>query len=219
MQYISAMLILATTIALGSSAAWAQDSAASPAAKEAPKVVKVKEDLPNFHQVYPYLYRSGEPTEAGLKKLKSMGVKTLIDLRAPSERAFDEEKEAKALGLNYIMLTMTSAPPTEKQVETMLNTIKEAKADTSKGSVLVHCAHGSDRTGCMLGIWRVTQDNWTYEDAYKEMRKYWFTPKFTRLADAVKERAKNSDPKAELNKTETHSKTTSASESSTSSSH
>jgi protein tyrosine/serine phosphatase len=140
-------------------------------------------------------------------------------LRAPSERAFDEEKEAKALGLNYIMLTMTSAPPTEKQVETMLNTIKEAKADTSKGSVLVHCAHGSDRTGCMLGIWRVTQDNWTYEDAYKEMRKYWFTPKFTRLADAVKERAKNSDPKAELNKTETHSKTTSASESSTSSSH
>src|SRR5262249_22794778 len=63
------------------------------------KAAKVKEDLPNFHEVHPFLYRSGEPTEAGLKKLKEMGVKTLIDLRAPSERAFDEKEAAKELGL------------------------------------------------------------------------------------------------------------------------
>lgn len=151
---------------------------------------KKKEDLPNFHEVHPYLYRSGEPTEAGMKKLKEMGVKTVIDLRAPSEMHFDEDKVAKELGLKYIRLVMTSAPPTEKQVDTLLSTIKEAKEDNSKGSVLVHCAHGSDRTGCMIGIWRVTQEDWDYDTAYKEMRKYWFTPKFTRLADSVKVRAK-----------------------------
>ena len=172
-----------------------QDSSAADAknhetlTKTASEKKKV-EDLPNFHEVHPFLYRSGEPTVAGMHKLKEMGVRTVIDLRAPSERAFDEEKVANELGLKYIMLTMTSAPPTEKQVDTLLSTLKDAQKDPSKGSVLVHCAHGSDRTGCMVGIWRVTQEDWGYDETYKEMRKYWFTPKFTRLADAVKQRAK-----------------------------
>jgi protein tyrosine phosphatase (PTP) superfamily phosphohydrolase (DUF442 family) len=153
------------------------------------KANKPKEDLPNFHQVHPFLYRSGEPTEAGLKKLKEMGVKTLIDLRAPSEFPINEPKIAKELGLNYINLVMTSKAPTEKQVDTMLKEIKKAQEKPENGSVLVHCAHGSDRTGCMVGIWRVTQEGWSYDDTYKEMRKYWFTPKFTNLSNAVKERA------------------------------
>lgn len=150
------------------------------------KAGKPAEDLPNFHEVHPFLYRSGEPTQAGLKKIKDMGVKTVIDLRAPSERHFDEGGVARGLGLNYIMLTMTSAPPTDEQVDTLLSTIKKAENDPASGKVLVHCAHGSDRTGCMIGIWRVSQEGWSYAEAYKEMRKYWFTPKFTRLADAVK---------------------------------
>lgn len=161
--------------------------AATPSKTNSPKKV---EDLPNFHEVHPFLYRGGEPTEAGLKKLKEMGVKTLIDLRAPSERKIDEPKIASELGLNYINMTMTSKAPTKKQVDTFLKTVKEAQESPEKGPVLVHCAHGSDRTGCMVGIWRVTQEDWGYDDTYKEMRKYWFTPKFTNLSGAVKERAK-----------------------------
>lgn len=153
------------------------------------KAGKVKEDLPNFHQVHPFLYRSGEPTEAGLRKLKEMGVKTVIDLRAPSEFPIDEPKIAKELGLKYVNLVMTSKAPTQKQIDTMMKEIKKAQDKPDDGSVLVHCAHGSDRTGCMIGIWRVTQEGWSYDDTYKEMRKYWFTPKFTNLSNAVKERA------------------------------
>ncbi|MBY0359042.1 MAG: tyrosine-protein phosphatase [Candidatus Obscuribacterales bacterium] len=150
---------------------------------------KVKEDLPNFHQVHPFLYRGGEPTEAGLKQLQEMGVKTIIDLRAPSESAIAEGKLAKDLGMKYINLVMTSAPPTKKQVDTVIGAIKKAQETPESGSVFLHCAHGSDRTGCLIGIWRVDQENWSYEDAYKEMRKYYFTPKFTRLSGAVKEYA------------------------------
>lgn len=148
---------------------------------------KVIEDLPNFHEVHPFLYRSGEPTRAGLSKLKEMGFKTLIDLRAPSEQKFDEKEAASELGLKYIRLVMTSAAPTKEQVDTMLAEIKKAQKDPTNEKVLVHCAHGSDRTGCMIGIWRVTQENWNYPDTYKEMRKYWFTPKFVKLSGAVKE--------------------------------
>ncbi len=151
---------------------------------------KVIEDLPNFHEVHPFLYRSGEPTRAGLSKLKEMGFSTLIDLRAPSEQKFDEKKAASDLGLKYIRLVMTSAAPTKEQVDTTLAEIKKAQNDPTNGKVLVHCAHGSDRTGCMIGIWRVTQENWNYDDTYKEMRKYWFTPKFVKLSGAVKEYSK-----------------------------
>lgn len=148
---------------------------------------KETQALPNFHKVTDYLYRGGEPSPEGMQQLQKMGVKTLIDLRAKTEAAHDEEQLAKKLGMKYINMTMTSEAPTKKQVETLLATIDSAKEKNEP--VLVHCAHGSDRTGCMIGIWRVTRDNWAYDDTYKEMRKYWFGPKYDKLRNAVKERA------------------------------
>jgi|GEM_PF-826994 len=144
------------------------------------------EDLPNFHQVHPFLYRSGEPTRKGLDKLAEMGVKTIIDLRSKGEMDFNEAQEAEKRGLEYINLVMSDKAPTEKQVETMLKTIDQAK-ETGE-PVLVHCAHGSDRTGSMIGIYRVTRDDWNFDDTYKEMRKYYFGPKYHQLRDAVRSR-------------------------------
>ncbi len=156
---------------------------------------KKKPDLPNFHEVHPFLYRGGEPSEEGLAELKKMGVSTVIDLRAPSERKTDEPEQAKKLGLHYINLVMDSHAPTQAQVDKMMSTVDEAKKETEAGEknkkVFLHCAHGSDRTGCMVGIWRVTRDGWDYPAAYQEMRKYYFGPKFTKLSGAVEERAKD----------------------------
>ncbi len=146
--------------------------------------------LPNFHEVHPFLYRGGEPTREGLTELQGLGVKTIIDLRNPGEKKFDEKTAASGLGMAYIAMPMNSEPPTRKQVDTMMDSIKAARTSPdTNGKVFVHCAHGSDRTGCMVGIWRVTVDKWTYDQAYKEMRQYWFTPKFTKLSGAVKEYA------------------------------
>jgi protein tyrosine/serine phosphatase len=68
-----------------------------------------------------------------------------------------------------------------------METVKEGQAKNEP--VFVHCAHGSDRTGCMVGIWRVSEDGYSYDQAYKEMRKYYFGPQFTNLSQAVKKRA------------------------------
>jgi hypothetical protein len=38
-------------------------------------------DLPNLHPVAPGIWRGAAPTEAGLRHLKAMGIKTVIDLR------------------------------------------------------------------------------------------------------------------------------------------
>jgi len=150
-------------------------------------------DLPNFHEVYPYLFRGGEPTEAGLSQLKTKGVSTIIDLRAKTEQEIAEAKIAKQMGFTYINLPMTSEAPTPPQINKVLATIDDAKKKHMKGdtnsAVFVHCAHGSDRTGCMIGIWRVSRDGWDYPTAYKEMRNYYFTPKFVKLSGAVEKEA------------------------------
>ncbi|MBL8086239.1 MAG: hypothetical protein JNN26_26655 [Candidatus Obscuribacter sp.] len=41
--------------------------------------------------------------------------------------------------------------------------------------------------GC---IWRASEDGFTYDQAYKEMRRYYFGPQFKQLSGAVKARAK-----------------------------
>lgn len=148
---------------------------------------QAKADLPNFHEVHPYLYRGGEPTSQGLKELKEKGIKTIIDLRAETPMSRQERAEAKALGLDYINLPMSDKAPTDKQVKTFIDTTRLARDNSAP--VFVHCAHGSDRTGCLIGIWRVTEDNYSYDQAYKEMRKYWFGPKFINLSQAVQKRA------------------------------
>ncbi|HEY9870845.1 MAG TPA: tyrosine-protein phosphatase [Candidatus Obscuribacterales bacterium] len=176
-----------TSSSAASAGATGNQRLSSSAARPARHVYKEQDgDLPNFHQVHPYLYRGGEPTSAGLNKLKQMGVTTIIDLRGHPGQVKAEAEEARRLGLKSINLPMSAQPPTDDQVKTLLETLKTAKEDPAKGKVFVHCAHGSDRTGCMIGIWRVVNDGWTYDQAFGEMRKYYFNPKFTRLSDTVK---------------------------------
>lgn len=190
-------------ISIGASAA------DSPSSATTTKAVKAKEDLPNFHQVHPYLYRGGEPSKEGLRKIKEMGITTIFDLRNPGEKAYDEKEAAKEMGIRYISMPMNSKAPTAKQIKRLVDEIDKAKGSvveltdsgqaekiakqeaqkTTKDAIFVHCAHGSDRTGCMIGIWRVMRDGYDYDTAYKEMRKYWFTPKFTNLSGAVRSAA------------------------------
>lgn len=159
-----------------------------------------KGDLPNFHVVHNYLLRGGEPSSSGLKTLKNMGVDVIVDLRAPTPKALREQAEATALGMQYINLPMSSKAPTERQINTFLkaadaqsklsSTLSSANREEKyPHSLFVHCAHGSDRTGCMIGIWRVSRDHWSYGEAYKEMRKYYFGPQYKELAEAVRKRS------------------------------
>ncbi len=146
----------------------------------------VAADLPNFHTVAPGIYRGAAPTEAGLEKLRAMGVRTVIDLRISPRLVKREKAEAQALGFKWINLPMGSEPPTRHQVAALLSTLKLAPREP----VYVHCQHGADRTGCMIGIWRVTQQNWTFPQTWAEMRHDGFNPHWHKLSQAVRERIK-----------------------------
>jgi protein tyrosine/serine phosphatase len=151
------------------------------------KAYEEKGDLPNFHKVHDFLYRGGRPTEAGLEQLKAMGIKTIIDLRTSKAEVEPEAAIAKRMGFKTINLPMTSQPPTKKEIDTFISAVENAEKTNSP--MFVHCAHGADRTGCMVGIWRVSHEGWSYDKAYEEMRKYNFKPKYSLLSSTVKEYA------------------------------
>lgn len=143
-------------------------------------------DLPNFHTVGPSIWRGAAPTAEGLRKLKQKGVKTIIDLRIEKKGQKEEAAAAKALGLNRIRIPMGSEAPTEKQIKTLFTALENA----GNSPVFIHCQHGADRTGAMVGLWRVTHQGWGFDPTYKEMRKYGFKPWLKDLKGCVQKRAK-----------------------------
>ena len=156
----------------------------------APRPALAVKDLPNFHAVAPHIWRGAAPTVSGLRRLKAMGVATVIDLRISPRLVRRERAEALALGFRWINLPMGADPPTPKQVATLL----AALDDAPQHPVFVHCQHGADRTGCMVGIYRETRQGWTFPQAWAEMRRDGFDPRWTRLSASVRARAKPSAP-------------------------
>jgi tyrosine-protein phosphatase SIW14 len=144
-----------------------------------------KKNLPNFATVAPGIWRGAAPTAEGLKQLKAMGVRTVIDLRIEKKGQVEEAATAKELGLKRVRIPMGAEAPTEKQVKEFLSLLTKAKTEP----VFIHCQHGADRTGAMVGIWRVTQQKWGFSQTWTEMRKYGFKPWLKDLKGAVERRA------------------------------
>lgn len=137
--------------------------------------------IPNFALVNQHIWRGGAPGKAGVAKLAQNGVKTIIDLRMTGVGTMAEEADAKALGLNYVHIPMTfNCPP----VNTVAHFMHVATNPLNQ-PVYVHCRQGADRTGLLIGIMRITQDHWSYRQAYSEMRQHHFKPWFSNLSKMV----------------------------------
>ena len=54
--------------------------------------------------------------------------------------------------------------------------------------MLVHCQHGSDRTGTMIAVYRVIIDGWSKDDAVREMTNggFGFHPMWQNLISYIK---------------------------------
>jgi len=167
--FVSHMLALAVFIVtfkplLAGSAHQAPPEGINPPAK----------DLPNFERLHTYLYRGGQPSPDGVRLLKKMGVKTIIDLReTPHAVAIERHVTLETGGMTYVNIPMGNFVPSSEKQAKYLATIDEAcrKAD---GPVFVHCAHGSDRTGFMVALWRVSREQWSWAEAFGEMMRRGF---------------------------------------------
>jgi len=119
------------------------------------------EGVPNFHQISETLYRSAQPSAVGMKNLKAMEIKTIVNLRS----FHSDREEIGELGLAYEHIYMKAWHPEEKEAVRFLQIVTNPRCTPA----LVHCQHGADRTGTMCALYRIAVQGWSKEDAIKEM--------------------------------------------------
>lgn len=148
------------------------------------KPLKVNAGLPNLNRVTPTLYRSAQPTKEGfiyLNKQASLfkddrAIKTIISLRAFND---DAPKVQEGSTLRLEQIRFKTWHPEDEDV------IKFLRMATTPAlqPVLVHCLHGSDRTGTMVAIYRIAYEGWSKEEATNEMINggYGFHPMWQNL--------------------------------------
>jgi uncharacterized protein (TIGR01244 family) len=121
----------------------------------------------NFMRVNDQFCTGGQPKLEALEKLKSEGVKSIINLRTPGEhRAAEEETRAKELGLRYFNIPVVYRDPKDEQVREFL----QITDDPANRPVFIHCT-AAIRVGAFWMIRRVLRDGWTFEAAEEEARK------------------------------------------------
>lgn len=134
--------------------------------------------IENFGQVSETYYRGAQPSGQDYDRLRALGVTTVIDLQkdfAQQPFARTEEADVRAAGMQFYRIPMTTrVPPTEEQLALFLSIVN----DPAQQPVYVHCKGGRHRTGVMTAAYRMTQQGWSADDAYDEMKKFKFGPGF-----------------------------------------
>jgi protein tyrosine/serine phosphatase len=118
----------------------------------------------NFGRISDGVYRGAQPTAEGFAELKKMGIKTIINLRL----MHTDDELVKGTGLNYVHFNSFAATPNEEYVVACLKIMN----DPACQPVFVHCQAGADRTGLIIAAYRMTHDNWSAEEALKEMPNF-----------------------------------------------
>lgn len=119
------------------------------------------EGVPNLYKVSDKLYRSAQPTAIGMQNLEKMGIKTVINLRS----FHSDQNELKGTGLTGEHLFVKAWHPEREEALRFLQIV----TDPARTPALVHCQHGADRTGTFCAVYRIAIQNWTKDNAIKEM--------------------------------------------------
>jgi hypothetical protein len=141
-------------------------------------------DLPHFREIATNVVASGQPTALGFQQLKAKYPDreiTILKLNFPEEGSDDG---ARALGMRVLDLGIS--PRTDKnglalaaeifivpntttwtQIGAAVRAIP--RIDDQKRLWLIHCVHGDDRTGLVVGYVLHTVLGWSKEDAFREM--------------------------------------------------
>lgn len=118
--------------------------------------------LKNAYQLDKKVFRSAQPSRKGLEEAKRLGITDVLNLR---EDHTDKSKAA-GLGLNLYHIKVEADEISPQEIVKALRIIKSAQ-----GPVLVHCWHGSDRTGAVCAMYRITFNNWSKQEAIDELVK------------------------------------------------
>ena len=139
------------------------------------------------------LYRSAQPADEAFIALRDqLGIRSVLSLSDPDDEAerldLQTCHEAKRLGLRTCHVGMRADDVgwsdlrrgiRGDEYKLTVKALSILRSELKTGSVLVHCSHGADRTGMIIALYRVLYQNWSKEEAIREMKccchhHFWF---------------------------------------------
>jgi len=137
---------------------------------EAQSMKKTVEGVTNFTQVEATIACAGATKPSAIAALKTMGYKTVVNLRMASETQFllpAQAVAARAAGLQYVHLPFNTPASAGEDVSGMVREFLKVTSDPANRPLFVHCA-GAGRAAAMWMIKRIVVDGWDEERAWKE---------------------------------------------------
>lgn len=116
--------------------------------------------LKNFFRLDDKVYRSAQPDEKAFLELRKMGIRNVLNFR---DHHSDDDK-ARGTGLRLFRIEMEAGDIETEQVIAALRIIRDAD-----GPILIHCWHGSDRTGLISALYRIVFQGWSKDEAIDEL--------------------------------------------------
>lgn len=132
----------------------------------------------NLHRINDSIFRSEQPTKMGIKEIEKLGVQSVLSVRnIKSDRSIRRKSSLKFYKKTINAWTMTE----DELIEALKLLIQSEKP------VLIHCVHGSDRTGTVVAAYRIIFESWSKEKAIQEMLepKYGFHTNFDNLIELI----------------------------------
>ena len=170
-------------MALLAAAALAAPSSGAPIDEE-----ELARFIGNFSQVSPGVYRGARPSPAAMRILAVRGMRGdlsfqggpvgnraldwligAVDENEKLESVAKEGEIARGLGLAFFSAPLNSFFGVDENETRLIEAALVFMHDPAHQPVFVHCAHGNDRTGLVVALYRVRYEGWKPLAAHDEM--------------------------------------------------
>ena len=126
----------------------------------------------NFYQISKTIFRSEQPDQNLVQSLKAQKIDVIINLRSRNQ----DLQKLYNQGFELVHIPIHTWAIDREDLLKVMQQIQLAEQNQQK--VLLHCYHGSDRTGASVAMYRIIFQNWSTADALAEMKHggYGFHP-------------------------------------------
>ena len=122
------------------------------------------DDQSNFYKISDTVYRSEQPSKELIPLIHKYNIDAVINLRARN----DDKVVLKDEKLNLIHIPINTWSIDREDLLKVMKEIQLAKQ--ANKNILIHCYHGSDRTGASIAMYRIIFEQWSTQDALNEMK-------------------------------------------------